>query len=89
MLSRIQLLFFGLALLTIVSCGKEAGPPVIENISPVFGPAESLITIEGVNLANISEIKFSEQVINFNTAYNADHALLFRVPTNVPLGEHV
>jgi len=65
MLSRIQLLFFGLALLTIVSCGKEAGPPVIENISPVFGPAESLITIEGVNLANISEIKFSEQVINF------------------------
>ena len=89
MLSRIQLLFFGLALLTIVSCGKEAGPPVIEIISPVFGPAESLITIEGVNLANISEIRFSDQVINFNTAYNADHALLFRVPTNVPLGEHV
>ena len=89
MLSRIHLLLTGLILLTFMACRKEAGQPVIENISPVFGPAESLITIEGINLANIQEIRFSEQVINFNTAYNADQALLLRVPTNVPLGEHV
>lgn len=89
MLSKINLFFFGLALITIVACQKEVGQPAIESITPAFGPAESLITIEGVNLANIEEVRFSEQVINFNTAYNADNALLLRVPTNIPLGEHL
>ncbi|MEM1120201.1 MAG: glycan-binding surface protein [Bacteroidota bacterium] len=89
MVARIHLLLFSLALLMLAACRKEAGQPVIDNIVPTFGPAESLITIEGVNLGNIETVKFSDQIVNFNTAYNAENALLMRVPTNVPLGEHV
>jgi len=73
----------------LAACGKEVGPPVIESIEPAFAPAEALVTIQGANLANIKEVKFSDQVINFNNAYNADNALLLRIATNVPLGEHI
>ena len=86
----IRKITFGCLLaLLLAACGKEVGPPIIESIEPVFGPAETLVTIQGVNLANIKEVKFSEQVVNFNNAYNADNALLMRIPTNIPLGEHV
>ncbi len=81
--------FFCLLAICFSSCDKEVGPPVIEIVDPVFGPAETLVTFQGVNLANITEVKFSDQVVNFNNAYNADNALLLRIPTNVPLGEHV
>ncbi len=70
------------------ACEKDVGAPVIENVDPVFGPSETLVTFEGMNLADITELSFSGQVINFNTAYNSDNALLLRIPTNVPLGEH-
>lgn len=82
-------LFFLFGLLFIASCREEVGPPVIQSINPVFGPAETLVTFEGVNLGNIKELKFSDQVINFNNAYNADNALLLRIPMSLPLGEHV
>jgi len=75
--------------LLLAACRKEVGPPVVDSIEPLFGPAETLVTIQGVNLANIKEVKFSDQVVNFNNAYNADNALLLRIPTNVPLGEHI
>jgi len=71
------------------SCEKAQDPPSITSITPEIGAAEDLIVIEGVNLENITEMKMSDQVINFNTAYNSMNALLFRVPNNVPLGEHV
>ncbi|MEL6651770.1 MAG: glycan-binding surface protein [Bacteroidota bacterium] len=70
------------------ACQEKPGNPIIDNIDPIFGPAETLITIEGQHLGDIQEITFSGQEVNFNTAYNADHALLMRVPSNVPLGEH-
>ena len=81
--------FVCLLALLLAACGKEVGPPVIDSIEPLFGPAETLVTIEGVNLENIREVKFSEQVVNFNNAYNAENALLLRIPTNIPLAEHV
>ncbi len=82
---KITASIFALAL--FYSCEK-ADPPVITLVDPIFGPAETLVTFEGMNLANIETITFSDQIVNFNTAYNSDVALLFRVPTNVPLGDH-
>ncbi len=70
------------------SCEKETNPPVIESISPTFGPAETLVTFEGVNLGDLKELRFGDQVINFNTAYNSQNALLLRIPTNLTVGEY-
>ncbi len=69
------------------SC-KDAPAPIIESVDPVFGPAETLVVFEGSNLNDLETLSFSGQVVNFNTAYNSDNALLFRVPANIPLGDH-
>ena len=71
------------------SCEKDQPAPMITSTDPVFGPAETLVTFEGDNLQNIQEVTFSGQPVNFNTAYNSDVALLFTIPNNVPLGDHV
>lgn len=76
-------------LLVMLSCTEDVPPPIIVEVNPAFGPAETLVVFEGMNLENIKEVAFSDQVVNFNTAYNAENALLLRIPTNVPLGEHV
>ena len=81
------ILLFGIGLL-LASCTQESFPPAIEIIDPIFGPAETLVTIEGSNLGGIQEITFSGISVNFNNAYNAEHAFLFRIPTSVPLGDH-
>ena len=75
-------------ILGLMSCEKPASPTLI-GISPTFGPKETLVTFEGENLSDIISLKFSDQIVNFNTAYNSENALLFRIPSNVPLGEHV
>lgn len=72
----------------LMSCQPTPLGPVIDSIEPVFGPEETLVTIEGANLAGVQSITFSGVPINFNNAYNADHALLFRIPSTVPLGDH-
>lgn len=46
------------------------------------------MTIQGQNLGAIKQVTFSGQSVNFNTAYNSEVALLFRIPNNIPLGEH-
>lgn len=70
------------------SCQKNQDAPILTSIDPVFGPEETLITFEGMNLANIETMTFSGEIVNFNTAYNSDVALLFRIPESMPLGEH-
>lgn len=70
------------------SCKGETFAPSIMTIDPLFGPVETLVVVEGEHLAGIESITFSGNPINFNNAYNADHALLFRIPETVPLGEH-
>lgn len=78
-----------LLIITIIgACKKEVGAPSIIGVEPAFGPEETLVTFEGVNLANLQTIAFSGQEVNFNTAYNSDNALLFRIPSNIPLGDH-
>jgi hypothetical protein len=74
--------------LLLITCRKKPDAPTITSIMPVVGPAKTLVTIEGTNLADITQITFSGQVINFNNAYNSDVALLLRIPENVPVGEH-
>ncbi|MEL7121084.1 MAG: glycan-binding surface protein, partial [Bacteroidota bacterium] len=83
-----NIIFISLVFLSVLSCREEVPAPVIVAVSPNFGPAETLVTFEGMNLQSIKQIAFSDQVINFNTAYNSENALLLRIPTNVPLGEH-
>ncbi len=85
---RVLMVVLALAVIQFSACDKEVLPPVINSVDPVAAPAETLITIEGENLATIRSINFSDQVVNFNTAFNADNALLMRVPTNVPVGMH-
>jgi len=67
---------------------KDAPAPVIESVEPVFGPAETLVVFKGTNLNDLETLSFSGQEVNFNNAYNSDNALLFRVPANIPLGDH-
>ncbi|MEM7656134.1 MAG: IPT/TIG domain-containing protein [Bacteroidota bacterium] len=80
-------LMLGIAIL-IQACRPDAVPPSIASIDPVFGPAETLVIVEGADLGELQSITFSDLPINFNAAYNADHALLFRIPSDVPLGDH-
>ena len=87
-MKKYNLFLFVVITMLLFSCEKAPTPNLI-SADPVFGPPETLVTFEGENLANIISLKFSDQVVNFNTAYNSENALLFRIPTNVPLGEHV
>ena len=75
--------------ISLCSCESEYYPPTIASISPEFGPEETLVTIEGEHLGELKSVTFSGQSINFNSAYNADHAFLFRIPSTVPLGDHI
>ncbi len=84
-----NILYF-LLLLTVLATGCKKDPaPALLAVYPDFGPPETLVTFEGSNLANIISLKFSDQVVNFNTAFNSENALLFRIPNNIPLGEHI
>lgn len=71
-----------------LSCEKSQDAPVLTSVEPEFGPEETLLIFEGMNLANIETMTFSGEIINFNTAYNSDVALLFLIPESLPLGEH-
>lgn len=70
-------------------CEEEVAAPIITQVSPEFGPAESLVTFEGMNLANLISMEFNGTPLNFNTAYNSDNALLFRIPTSLETGDYV
>lgn len=85
--SNYKILFLVLSVV-LASCNPDPDPPVVDLVDPEFAPVETLVTVEGANLENISEITFSGQPINFNNAYNADNALLLRIPTDVPVATH-
>lgn len=70
------------------SCHPEKFEPVLDSIEPTFGPTETLVVMEGSHLDGIQTITFSGEPVNFNTAYNTDHAFLLRIPASVPLGDH-
>lgn len=91
MLSKIQQLLAIILLSTCslwLGCTKDVAAPNVTAVTPTFGPAETLVTFEGTDLTNIQAITFSGQEINFNTAYNSEVALLLRIPTSIPLGDH-
>ena len=78
-------ILFGCSVFT--NCADPEAP-TITSITPDFAPAETLTTIEGTNLANVTSMKFDGQIVNFNTAFNSDVALLFRVPTTIDAGTY-
>ncbi|MEM9259418.1 MAG: glycan-binding surface protein [Bacteroidota bacterium] len=82
-------LFLLLSLGFITSCEEDPPPPVIMSVTPAFGSPETLITFEGMHLGNLTSLMFNDRVVNFNNAYNSDNALLFRIPTDMEIGEYV
>ena len=78
-----------LSLLLIASCKKYEAPSIM-TISPIKGPVETLITIEGANFEDIISLNFNDGVpANFNPSYGAENAVLFRVPLDAPLGDNI
>ncbi|OAV45331.1 hypothetical protein [Lewinella sp. 4G2] len=71
---------------SITSCDNTPEPEFI-SVEPEFGSEEELIVLKGNNIGEIRELLFNGTPIAFNTAYNSDVALLFRVPVGTPLGE--
>ena len=68
--------------LAVVACG-DPDAPVVSSVDPEFAPPDSLVIVQGENLEGITAMRFDGQVVNFNTSYNADQALLFRVPRDL------
>ncbi len=85
-------ILFYLAILSLFvwsSCNKYEEPSIL-TISPVRGPVETLITIEGSNFEDITSLSFNDGVpANFNPSYGSENAVLFRVPLNAPIGDNV
>lgn len=75
-------------LILLLACEKE--PPAVVTFMPDFGPAETLITVEGMHFNDLLAIDFNEGVAaDFNPSFGTNEALLFRVPENAPLGENM
>ncbi len=71
------------------SCNKYEAPSIL-TISPVKGPVETLITIEGSHFEDIISLNFNDGVpANFNPSYGSENAVLFRVPLNAPIGDNI
>lgn len=75
-----------LAVFMVSGC-DDVDPPVLVSLEPMMGPTTTLVVMQGENLAEIRELLFNGSPIPFNTAYNSDVALLFRIPENMSLGE--
>lgn len=72
-------------LLLFQACPAE-DEPMFLSVEPEFGSEGQLIVLKGENIGNIRELLFNGSPIAFNTAYNSDVALLFRIPKDTPLG---
>jgi len=88
--SAFPLLMLLLGLTVCLSSGcEEVDPPELISLEPEMAPVSTLVVMKGNNLAEIRELLFDGEQVPFNTAYNSDVALLFRVPENTSLGEKV
>ena len=72
-------------LLLFQACPMDEEPMFL-SIDPEFGSEGQLIVLRGENIGDIRELLFNGEPIPFNTAYNSDVALLFRIPKGTPLG---
>lgn len=72
-----------------IGCGKVS-PPAVAEFSPIFGPEETLITVQGMNFETVTYINFDNDIAaNFNPSFGTDSALLFRVPEFATLGDNM
>ncbi|TXF87936.1 hypothetical protein FUA23_16920 [Neolewinella aurantiaca] len=79
-------LLMGLALAFFSGCEKVE-PPEFVSLEPMMAPRETLVVLKGNNLGEIRELLFNDEPVPFNTAYNSDVALLFRIPSDMSLGQ--
>jgi hypothetical protein len=85
---KIYFLFATVALLGI-GCNQEDAP-VVDVFEPAFGPAETLITVQGDNFVDLMAIQFDEGVdADFNPSFGKEDALLFRVPEGAVVGDNM
>ena len=82
----IRLLPLALLLLVLAGC-NEPEPPSLISIEPEKGSEGQLVVMQGNNLEDIRELLFNDELVPFNTAYNSDVALLFRIPQDISLGQ--
>lgn len=86
-----NILFYLTVLSAIIgtSCNKYEAPS-ITTISPIKGPVETLIVIEGANFEDIISLNFNDGVAaNFNPSYGSETGVLLRVPLDAPIGDNV
>lgn len=85
-----QIKFTIVVFVAVVISSCSTPEPTLLQYSPEFGPPETLITVEGENFSSIHTLDFDNGVpADFNPSYGSDHALLFRVPENAPLGDNL
>ena len=75
-------------LLALTGC-KDVPPPSFVSVDPTSASEGELVVLRGNDLGEIRELLFNGEPINFNTAYNSDVALLFRIPKDTPLGDYI
>lgn len=76
-------------ILTGIGC-NQADAPVVDVFEPAFGPAQTLITVEGDNFVDLLSIQFDEGVdADFNPSFGKKEALLFRVPEDAVIGDNM
>jgi hypothetical protein len=84
------------SVLLLSSCEKEdntgskaSSNPTAGTIDPGQGASNSLLTVTGSGLGGIVSIVFDKDSIpaSFNTTFNTDNALLFRIPTDAVPGQ--
>lgn len=87
MMKKNSLFISSFFVIILISCQKQE--PILDSYAPEFGPPETLIIVEGQHFNDIRKINFNNDVpADFNPSYGAEHAILFRVPENAPLGEN-
>lgn len=82
--------------LVMSACRKEQSPvtksssnPKADQISPVLGPSNTVLTLTGSGLGDIHSVVFEKDSVpaDFNPIFNTDGALIFRVPIDAIPGE--
>ncbi len=86
--NRLRFIYIVSVVIIVLGCG-EIEQPTLASYEPLFGPEETLITVQGMHFETVQYINFDENVpANFNPSFGTDEALLFRVPENAVLGEN-
>jgi hypothetical protein len=90
---RAVIILLMMSVFAATSCKKDVNvTPKIDNIDPGSGAANSLITVTGSGLQNITSavLDLGNVSIALNSNFNTSTAILIRVPVNANIGvQHI